>query len=389
VLPPQTIQSHRANTTSKAAAAATAAMQTYQPSAATGVVVLQTYQPSSARGGGRVAPPLSAAGVVAAAGAPAAASSSQQAYYSLAAASSVGNAKYYNSSVEGGAVGGGGGGEGGEGGERREGGEGGERGERGEGGGVIDLPPPEVCTAAILRGNDPVIAWTTFDPALTVRSADYVRAMMIAFGPLPCLPGCVSPGLRAHAKMVEHALKNQYWILTQRELKIVTMGHHAKSGHRAISIPLANITDCGIDTGGKRSWGAAHYQYDTLPSICIDTASGLGKASRKAVGVGLLNHDSFLRKILDQRLVVKGTRTSSSSSSSSSSYALAATATTTMTTAITTAAVVPMQRGGGTRTGTSCISVTDRMKQAKELYDQCLISLGEYEKKRQDILAGV
>jgi hypothetical protein len=186
-------------------------------------------------------------------------------------------------------------------------------------------------------------------------------------------------------QMMEHAYQNQYWILTQRGLKVVTMGQNATSGgHRSITIPLENITDCGIDTGGKRSWGAANNfnSYDAPPSIYIDTASGWGKASREAVGVGLLNHESFLRMILDQRDVVKGT----TRTSSSSSYAPAT------TTAIATAAVVPMQRGGGggTTTGTSsCLSVTERMKQAKELYDQGLISLGEYERKRQDILAGV
>jgi hypothetical protein len=145
--------------------------------------------------------------------------------------------------------------------------------------------------------------------------------------------------------MMEHAYQNQYWILTQRELKVVTMGQNATSGcHRSISIPLENI-------------------------------------------IRLLYHDSFLRMISDQRDVVKGTiRTSSSSSSNAPAAA---------TTAIATVAVVPMQRGGGgggttTTTGTlSCVSITERMKQAKKLYDQGLISLGEYETKRHDILTGV
>jgi Short C-terminal domain len=237
-------------------------------------------------------------------------------------------------------------------------------------GGGFDLPTP-VLEAAVLR-NHAVVAWTKLDPALEDKVGS--RVCVQSFGLflfLPCFwPHLlvIWPCLWAGMSNAENTIKSQYWILTERELKVVTMDHFtccvpiSSSGTQVKTIPLENITDCGVVSVGK---GCMNQCYDVLPTIYVDTASS-GTTSREAVGVGLANHDSFIRKILDQRDVVKGV-------SAPSTFPTA------------TAMVEPMQRGADVVVG----SATERLKHVKELYDNGLISSSEYEKKRQDIIAAI
>lgn len=230
---------------------------------------------------------------------------------------------------------------------------------------TTDLPQ-DVREAANLRDRDRVVVWTKLDPQLEDRVGG--QACLTTFGPLLFLPCfwphmlvCL-PCLCVGRVSAANAMRSQYWILTERELKVITLDYQvccvATSGTKVKSIPLENITDCGVDAVGK---GCLNDCFDPLPSMYVDTASS-GAGSREAVGVALAEYRTFIQKILDQRDIVKGT--------------------------VASGAVVvaePMQRGGDTAKG----SAADRMNQAKELYDGGLISESEYEKKRKDILAGV
>jgi hypothetical protein len=240
--------------------------------------------------------------------------------------------------------------------------------------------------ATILRTNA-VSGVIKLDPALADRVSD--QACCSTFGMFLILP-CFWPHLLIMwpcllvGKMsLENCIKSQYWILTERELKVVTMDHAtsccSSSGNQVKSIPLENITDCGVDSVGQ---GCLNQCYDALPNIYVDTASGGGGVrAREAVGVGLHDHATFIRRILDQRDVVK--------SGMMGHFPPHAMTTTTpmmyapVPTAVAT--VDPMQRGGGG----GGMSVTDRIKQVQELYDAGLISSTEYETKRRDILSGI
>jgi hypothetical protein len=155
----------------------------------------------------------------------------------------------------------------------------------GVGGAVVlgDLPP-NVRDAAALRQH--VIAWTQFDPALADRLC--CQSCATAFGPLPFLP-CfwphmliLLPCLLVGKMNVENTIRSQYWILTERELTVVTIDHPTScctsSGNQVKTIPLENITDCGIDSVGK---GCMNQCYDAMPNIHIDTARRLIAGGRR------------------------------------------------------------------------------------------------------------
>jgi hypothetical protein len=209
---------------------------------------------------------------------------------------------------------------------------------------------------------------------------------------VPCLwPLLIAaPLVMACAKMDQNRVKNQYWILTTAELKIVTMDYEcpgccgASSGTSVRTIALEDITGGGVRLPGKRCCDPHHEETCCCCNSCCSEALPTFNVTYRyydetthgaidkpwAVGTGLLDHASFLQKILDQRDVVKGTNIG--------------TAAVPTTTAIAT--IEPMQRGGG---GIGESSPTQRMKHVKDLYENGLISSNEYEAKRQDILAGL
>lgn len=232
--------------------------------------------------------------------------------------------------------------------------------------------PQEVRGIANLR--DPVIAWTSIDPKLEGELSKYICCT--TFGPFvfmpcfwphfliiwPCLIGCKVAN--------ENSARSQVWILTRRELKIVSLDHDtcccpglSKSGNKVKTVPLENITDVGIASRGS---GVANNWAGDIPSIYVDTASG-NKGTHEATGVALNNAKWFIQETLNYRDALKG-------ATGSYSY------------------VTPVIANAmGDRDGKQQQqhSAAERMQELKVMFDQGLITQDEYDSKRQDIIRSV
>jgi hypothetical protein len=174
--------------------------------------------------------------------------------------------------------------------------------------------PEHVRQVAGLRGD--VITWTQIDPDLENQLGRY--ACCRTFGPLLVLP-CFWPHLLilwpclwSTATNIENTARSQYWIVTEQELRIVSLDHDAccipgsvKSGVICKTIPLENITDAGLDAIGK---GWLNKCAVDLPTIYVDTASV--SQGHEAVGLALANYESFIRQILDSRDAYKAAQRS-------------------------------------------------------------------------------
>jgi hypothetical protein len=180
--------------------------------------------------------------------------------------------------------------------------------------------PEHVRQVAGLRGE--VITWTKIDPDLENQLERY--ACCRTFGPLLVLP-CfwphlliIWPCLWSTAANIENTALSQYWILTEQELRIVSLDHDsccipgsAKSGVTCKTIPLENITDAGIDAIGK---GCLNKCAADLPTIYVDTASAT--VGHEATGLALANYEYFIRQILDSRDAYKAAQRSGPSTMS-------------------------------------------------------------------------
>jgi hypothetical protein len=171
--------------------------------------------------------------------------------------------------------------------------------------------PEHVRQVAGLRGE--VITWTQIDPNLENKLGRYVCCK--AFGPFLVCP-CFWPHLLllwpcmwSASTNLRNTARSQYWILTEQELRIISLDHDTccipgcvKSGVNCKTIPLENITDAGLDATGT---GCLNKCAGDLPTIYIDTASSGGNATtsvgHEATGLALANYESFIRQILDSR----------------------------------------------------------------------------------------
>lgn len=251
---------------------------------------------------------------------------------------------------------------------------------------AYDLPV-EIRKIASLRSE--VMSWTKLDPDLYGEiDAFYCMStfkvfVVPCFWPhllflWPCLCSAKTAGV--------NAAKSQYWILTERELKIIQVDHDSTcipglmtSGNDIKTIPLENITDCAVDNAGRGCLDAE------IASIHVDTANATpyGRC-REATGIGLANHEEFIRKILNQRDLVK----------CSSGGGVMVPISTVATPVI---ASVLMDRtsakvGGSTTTPpvtNQASSVADRIQVVKELYDRGILTHAEYEQRRQEIIATI
>ena len=138
-------------------------------------------------------------------------------------------------------------------------------------GGSLSLPA-DVRQAARLRSR--VIMWSHLDPALSDELGRFLCCR--TFGPFLMLPCfwphllCVWPCLCGMKAASRNEAVSQYWILTETELKIVTMDHDAtccpgccRTGDQVKTVPLENITDVGVDARGS---GMANSCAGDLPS---------------------------------------------------------------------------------------------------------------------------
>jgi hypothetical protein len=162
---------------------------------------------------------------------------------------------------------------------------------------------------------------------------------------------------------MENQARSTYWVLTQDELKIVSLDHDAscipgccKTGDKVQTIPLENITDCGKDSRGK---GCCNDLVGDLPSIYVDTASAGGASGKahEAAAYALKDNDWMISSILQQRDTVKGGR-------------------------IAPVAQAMLVRGDDK-------NAKERLAQIKDLLDSGIISHQEYDQKRQDIISSI
>lgn len=168
---------------------------------------------------------------------------------------------------------------------------------------------PEDIRARLGVDASSVIAWTTLDEE--EWNIEKVTCCM-TFGPflvLPCFwPHLIlcCPCLWMKQWLSELDIRNTYWILTEHDVKIFRRGFGCcccyKSGDSLLSIPLTQITDCGIQTPAEGCCGECVDSLSTIPTIYIDTASSPKEGKlHEAVGHGLAGYEWFMSAILYQR----------------------------------------------------------------------------------------
>jgi hypothetical protein len=244
--------------------------------------------------------------------------------------------------------------------------------------------PEHVRAMAGLRNE--VIAWTTLDPE---HEGDIERyACCRTFGPLlvcPCFwPHMIilSPCLCAACISLSNGSKSQYWILTENELKIVSTSHDQcclpgclTSGDIVKSIPLENITDCGVQSKAN---ACGNQCAGDLPKMYVDTASSQ-EGRHEAAAVALAGHEWFIREILNRRDIVKqggGWGASAVPPMHSNTVAPAP--------AVMATAVEMMERGDTTRR-----SAAERIKEITQLHESGILTNKQYEKKKQEIIDSI
>jgi hypothetical protein len=231
--------------------------------------------------------------------------------------------------------------------------------------------PEHVRAVAGLRNE--VIAWTTLDPEHEGDIEGY--AFCHSFGPLLVHMIILSPCLCAACIGLSKKSKNQYWILTENELKIVSMSYDQccfpgcfQSGNTVKTIPLENITDCGMHTIGN---ACGNQCVGSLPSVYVDTASSR-EGLHEAEAVALAGHEWFVRETLNRRDIVK----------QGGGAAVPIHSTFAPTPVMATA--VAMERGDTTRR-----SAAERINEITQLHQSGILTNEQYEKKKQDIVDSI
>ncbi|KAI2488661.1 hypothetical protein MHU86_25715 [Fragilaria crotonensis] len=237
-----------------------------------------------------------------------------------------------------------------------------------------DTLPQDVHEIAALR-ND-VLAWTSLDPefAQDVGIYDFDSAFC-AFIFLPCFwPHLLimSPLLCFAKTNFENRIRNQYWILTDTELKIVTKNYDVcclpgciNSGDSVQTIPLESITECGSNNPRK---GFVTSCCKPLSKLYVDTAGFVrkdGSPEHEIIGYGLARQDWFIREVMNRRDIVKGNHSLNACCEGA------------------VVATPVMERGGSTR------SAADRMKDITELHNSGVLTREEFFEKRKDIVDSI
>lgn len=227
-----------------------------------------------------------------------------------------------------------------------------------------DSLPQDVHEMAVLRNK--VIAWTSLDPVVA-RDVG-TSALCHSRGASLFLP-CFWPHLLVCVAntFVDNKIRNQYWILTATELKVVTKDHDGccfpeciKTGDSVQTIPLDSIVDCGSSNARNRCVNLWH---TPLSKLYVDTKGHNTWSPHKACGYGLAHHDWFVREVLNRRDILVSGKQSLNASSDGAVVATPA-----------------MERGGSTR------SEDHRMKDITELYNSGVVTSEEFLEKRKDIM---
>jgi hypothetical protein len=243
--------------------------------------------------------------------------------------------------------------------------------------------PQDIREMSGLR--DEVIAWTSLDPAHAhdIDSIVFWQTFGL-FLVIPCLwPHLIifGPCLYNGLYSTKNAMLSTYWILTETELKIVTRSYDKcvfpdclQSGNIVKTIPLENITDCGLASQGT---GYLARSTGSLPCIYVDTASSNAHAHE---AMALAGQDWLIREILNRRDIVKqGHRmvagVAPPSTIDTSSYYVPPTF---------IATAVAMERGG-----TNHRSAEERIKELTKLRKGRYLTNEQYEKKKLEIIDSI
>jgi hypothetical protein len=234
-----------------------------------------------------------------------------------------------------------------------------------EGIGTDGTLPPEVRDVADLRGD--VIAWTAFDPQYESDLRHFTRCMSCAV-PALLLPCCwplavfFCPFFCAAGCSHYRDLKNQYWVLTSTELKVITCLTSVNS------IPLENITDCGIQDTGRLTECTG-----TLPSIYVRTRSGQDShALLQYDGYCLTGYIWFISEVRRRRDIVKSSLPPPLSGYVDDPDVEVVTA------------IPVMDRGSSVND-----SVEARLQKIAKLHEDGIVTTEEYAKKRQEIIDSI
>jgi hypothetical protein len=160
--------------------------------------------------------------------------------------------------------------------------------------------PPDVRAVAGLQSS--VVAWTTED-----KDPKYERDGA-AIRRMACVIACF-PLFLFTAKNPKHS--HTYWILTETELKFVTLNHEVcflpgikQSGDTVHTIPLDNITGCGVKT--SHWWWSFPYIYVKVPES-IDDDYGRIDWTHTIVGLALAGQNWFAQEIMRRRNTLNAT----------------------------------------------------------------------------------
>jgi hypothetical protein len=219
------------------------------------------------------------------------------------------------------------------------------------------------------------IVWTTFDTEfghLIAPPAVYGRVLLGSLLAIPCacpLLVVCGPWLWSIIVAEGHSIRHAYWILTNRDVKVVvrTIDHCCdRRAARIKSIPLESITECSLQEHSPVRGGY------TMPAINIDTACS-EDGLHEAVGMGLVGYDWFRTEILYRRdnMILKIPTVPVCAMVEATVVVKCATA---------------MDRGS-TTSGNELIE--RRMQITVDLYQRGIVTKEEYEMKRQKIIASV
>jgi hypothetical protein len=264
--------------------------------------------------------------------------------------------------------------------------------------GTIHNLPDDVRTMAGLQHPDAatadVVVWTKFDTEFEHTMTPSVLCCRIVWIAvlLPCICPCVtimSPCLYTKARAQQHAMRNTYWILTDRDVKIVVLANSV------LSIPFCDIINCYVPEPSSNKI--------FMPALFIDTASSLAslpasvdrrsseiilRRFHAAAGMGLLDYNWFRTEILRRRdhLMMELPTVPAASAMVEATFVVEPACTMVEATCVVEPTTA-MDRGSTTTNSNE--SIERRIQIIVDLHQRGIVTKEEYEMKRQEIIASI